>query len=208
MSPKYSRVLVPEQLRDFLISKAEEFLLDYYLKINTIFAKKRERMSKAKYWVDLLQLIPHPEGGFYKENYRSEEAFEDDENENFPSGRALATSIYFLMEAGDFSTFHRIKSDEVWHFYDGDPIEIFHFDFDGKLHCTVLGRNAEKGKMLTTVVPANLWFGSRPASGSSYSLVGCTVSPGFDFRDFEMAKKSELLREFPSHEAIIAELCR
>lgn len=165
-------------------------------------------MSKAEYWVTHLKLERHPEGGFYKEIYKSTEVFKNGNDSDFPEGRALATSIYFLLEAGDFSTFHRIKSDEIWHFYDGDPLEIFHIDFEGKMQRTVLGKNIENGEVLTTVIPATCWFGSRPANGSKFSLVGCTVSPGFDFRDFEMADKALLSREFPSHLSLIAELCR
>ena len=164
-------------------------------------------MSKAKYWIEKLSLEKHPEGGFYKETYKSREVFEGDDDE-FPSGRSLATSIYFLMERGDFSTFHRIKSDEIWHFYDGDPLEIFHIDDSGNLQKTMLGRAVEKGEVLTTVIPAGCRFGSRPMAGSAFSLVGCTVSPGFDFNDFEMATKQDLLKEYPEHGILIKELTR
>jgi predicted cupin superfamily sugar epimerase len=165
-------------------------------------------MSNAKYWVEQLKLERHPEGGFYKEVYKSVEVIKLGESIEFPNDRAMSTSIYFLLETGDFSTFHRIKSDEIWHFYEGDPLEIFHIDHLGKLHRTILGKNPELNEVFTTVVPANCWFGSRPLIGSSYSLVGCTVSPGFDFRDFEMADKIKLSREYPSHSPIIEELCR
>lgn len=184
------------------------FVCYYGGEINTNFAKTRERMRKAKYWIDQLGLIPHPEGGFYKEVYKSDAVFEGDNSDEFPEGRALCTSIYFLLEQGDFSTFHRILSDELWHFYGGEALEIFHIDDGGKLHTTLLGNDLENGETLQAVVPADCWFGSRPKQGSVYSLVGCTVSPGFDFRDFEMANKEELLTAFPEYKDLIKELTR
>jgi predicted cupin superfamily sugar epimerase len=161
-------------------------------------------MINASYWIEKLGLLPHPEGGFYKETYRSEGSIVLDNKKVRPH----STAIYFLMEAANFSAFHRIQSDELWHFYDGDPLEVFYFDKNGLLIRILLGSNPEKGEEMQAVVPAKAWFGSRPCDGSLYSLVGCTVSPGFDFEDFEMAKKNQLLMEYPEHAKIIEELTR
>uniref|UniRef100_UPI003F718BF3 cupin domain-containing protein n=1 Tax=Dyadobacter sp. TaxID=1914288 RepID=UPI003F718BF3 len=123
--------------------------------------------------------------------------------------RSVSTGIYFLLDARNFSAFHRIKSDEMWHFYAGDALEIFVIDpTTGKLHIIRLGSDPENGETFQAVVPAGAWFGSRPAAGSSYSLVGCTVAPGFDFHDFEMADRAALQAEYPEFQTLIAELTR
>lgn len=152
-------------------------------------------------------LQPHPEGGYYKETYRSEEKINTKEN-NFPNGRNYSTAIYFLIEKNNFSSFHRIKSDEIWHFYDGDALEVIEIDLKGNLIRTQVGRDLKNGQTYQYTVKAGHWFGSRVLSGGGYSFVGCTVSPGFDFNDFELAKRNELIQLFPQHEKIIVELTR
>ena len=112
------------------------------------------------------------------------------------------------MEQGNFSAFHRIKSDECWHFYAGHPLLIYVIDVDGKLTITTLGDDISQGQLFQYVVPANCWFASSPAKDSSFCFVGCTVSPGFDFADFELADSATLLILYPQHEKIIRELCR
>lgn len=153
-----------------------------------------------------LQLKPHPEGGWYKEVYRSAEKF--DGEDDFPKGRNFCTSIYFLLSGDNFSAFHRIKSDETWHFYAGDALEVIEIDGSGNEIKTKLGSNSSVGECFQYTVKAGHWFGSRVYSGGDYSLVGCTVSPGFDFRDFEMAKRDDLLSSYPSLSSIIKELTR
>ena len=154
-------------------------------------------------------LHPHPEGGWYTQSYRSTESIPAAAlPERFSGDRLFSTAIYFLLEQGNFSAFHRIKSDECWHFYSGDPLEIFILYTDGSLQVVTLGSSIEKGHHFQFVVPANCWFASRPAAESRYCFVGCTVAPGFDFADFEMAKVTELSQEYPSHLAIIETLCR
>ncbi len=117
--------------------------------------------------------------------------------------RNFSTAIYFLLEKDNFSAFHKIKSDELWHFYAGDSLEVIEITADGELKITELGPDN-----FQYCVPAGNWFGSRVKKGGSFSLVGCTVAPGFDFKDFEMAKRDELLKEFPGHANIIGELTR
>lgn len=164
-------------------------------------------MKKVDYWVNHLDLLPHPEGGFFKEMYRSEATVSADIMEAGMKGdRSLATGIYFLITAGNFSAFHRIKSDEMWHFYYGDPLIVHVIELDGTYTKLSIGLDLEKGQIPQAVVPAGAWFASE--SLGAYSLVGCTVSPGFDFKDFELAKKAELSQEFPKHAELIGRLCR
>ncbi len=160
----------------------------------------------AKQIIESLSLEPHPEGGYYKETYRSSTEIPAGALKEFPQKRNAATGIYFLLEEGDRSVFHRIKSDETWHHYDGDALEILELHNNGSLKVTLLGKNAAKGEQYQYVVPAGVWFASRPAAGASFALVGCTVAPGFDFADFEMAERDRLIQEFAAHETTITEL--
>ena len=153
-------------------------------------------------------LQPHPEGGWYKETYKSDEYISGSTlPERFGGSRVFSTAIYFLLEQGNFSAFHRIKSDECWHFYAGDPLVVYVMQLNGRLDIIHLGNDIEKGQVFQFVVPANCWFASRPAPGSTFCFVGCTVAPGFDFTDFELATASSLTALFPQHKAIIEELC-
>ncbi len=166
-------------------------------------------MENMRSIIQQLQLLPHPEGGYYKETYRSSDFIE---KENLPEGfsgnRAFSTAIYYLLPAGDFSAFHAIRSDECWHFYEGVALSIYVIHPGGNLQVIRLGRNLEDGEVYQAVVPANCWFASRPSASTGYSLCGCTVSPGFDFRDFRMAGKTDLLLQFPEHYQLISELTR
>lgn len=151
-----------------------------------------------------LQLQPHPEGGFYREVYRSEMQISP---EGFPGTRPVSTSIYYLLQQGDFSTFHRIASDELWHFHYGQDLLIHELGANGYT-CHRLGTSFEQGARLQVVIPAGSWFASEPAEGSAFCLAGCTVAPGFDFRDFELARAGELVRQYPDHATLIRRLCR
>lgn len=164
-------------------------------------------MKKVDYWVNHLDLLPHPEGGFYKEMYRSPLSVSADIMEEGLAGdRNLATGIYFLITEGNFSAFHRIKSDEMWHFYYGEPLIVHVIELSGKYTKLAIGLDIEKGQTPQALVPAGAWFASE--SLGAYSFVGCTVSPGFDFQDFELAKKAELIREFSHHSELIERLSR
>jgi len=166
-------------------------------------------MPTIKEIVDHYQMLPHPEGGYYKESYRSSETFSSlGLPDRFKGNRVFGTAIYFLLDQGNFSAFHRIQSDETWHFYAGQTLEIFVLHHDGTLQIIQLGNQMQQGETFQATVPAGAWFASRPAAHSTYSLVGCTVAPGFDFADFELAKADALVKEFPQHASIIRELCR
>jgi predicted cupin superfamily sugar epimerase len=146
----------------------------------------------ATYWIEHLKLSPHPEGGFYRETYRARGAFVPPDSSQ---PRSFSTAIYFLLRTEDRSMFHRIKSDEIWHFHAGGRLTIYILTEYGMVTQT-LGSELERGDQLQIVVPAHHWFGSMVTDGP-YVLAGCTVSPGFDFRDFEMARQTELLIQFP-----------
>ena len=164
--------------------------------------------ATAQSYIESLQMQPHPEGGFFRESYRSEQTMEVTAPGGGTQQRNVCTAIYFLLEAGNFSAFHRIKSDEIWHFYAGQALEVLELLPSGELRCTRLGPDILRGELPQYVVPANTWFASRVADGGTFSLVGCTVAPGFDFADFQLARRQELLEIFPQHRQIITELTR
>lgn len=166
-------------------------------------------MTTANDYVKSLGLQPHPEGGYFKETYRSTGTIPAASlPEGFTGDRHFSTAIYFLIEAGNFSALHRIKSDELWHFYAGDALEVIELHDDGTLKITAVGANTANGEVFQYMVPAGCWFGSRVRKGGTFSLVGCTVAPGFDFADFEMGNRDQLRQQFPQHEKVIGELTR
>ncbi len=157
--------------------------------------------------ISRLQLTQHPEGGWYRETFRAAEMIPAQGLPvRFGDSRAVSTAIYFLLERGDISALHRIKSDELWHFYSGTGLTI-HFITPGGEHQKLrLGSNIKSGESFQAVVPAGCWFGAEVSGGGEYSLVGCTVAPGFDFADFEMGNRGDLLAEYPEHTGIIRQL--
>ncbi len=159
--------------------------------------------------VSKFNLLPHPEGGYYRETYRSAESIPKHSLPGrFTGSRNFSTAIYFLLEEGNFSAFHRIQSDECWHFYAGGPLLVHVIHVTGEWETIKLGNDLAAGECFQYVVPAGCWFASEPAPGSTFSFVGCTVAPGFDFADFELADGGKLSKEFPPHEAMIKRLCR
>lgn len=161
----------------------------------------------AQEYIETLQMQAHPEGGYFAETYRSAEMVAGEALPGrFGGARTMSTAIYFLLESHHISALHRIQSDEVWHFYDGGPLDVFVIDPAGELYIIRLGRDMAAGEVFQAVVPAGCWFGSKPVAGTAFSLVGCTVAPGFDFADFELADPRALLADFPQHEAVIRQL--
>jgi uncharacterized protein len=156
--------------------------------------------------VKKLALTAHPEGGYYKEVYRSTHCLRGATLDSFDGDRNLSTAIYFMLEQGQKSVFHRIKSDEIWHHYLGQGLEIVELHEDGQVKITVLGKDILAGELLQYVVPAGVWFGARLAPNGRYALAGCTVAPGFDFGDFEMADRADLVRRHPNQKHIITML--
>ncbi|HVM84563.1 MAG TPA: cupin domain-containing protein [Candidatus Binatia bacterium] len=148
--------------------------------------------------VEKLNLTPHPEGGWFRETYRAAEQIAAAAlPRRFDGPRAISTAIYYLLEAGQCSKLHRIRSDEVWHFYAGGALIVVEIAADGTLRETRLGPDLEAGDVAQHVVPAGAWFGAHPAEGTGFALVGCTVAPGFDFADFELAERGRLLAAYP-----------
>jgi len=160
-------------------------------------------MNTPAFWIDRLQLLPHPEGGFYRETYRSPDAIPvAGLPAHFEDRRNFSTAIYFLLRSQDRSFFHRIKSDELWHFHTGACLSIYVLGQRG-LTVHKLGSDPDKGESLQVVIPANHWFGAKLSEPDRYTLSGCTVAPGFDFRDFELASRESLIKQFPSFDEII-----
>lgn len=163
----------------------------------------------ARQWIEHLGLTRHPEGGYYREVYRSQEIIKRAYlPERFSGDRCFATAIYFLLEGDDFSAFHRIRQDEIWHFYDGSPLTIHVISQDGGYSTLALGRDADAAQRPMAVVGAGDLFAAQVDEVSSFSLLGCTVAPGFDFADFDMPGRDQLLREHTQHRDIIETLSR
>lgn len=159
--------------------------------------------TTAAWWREKLQLTQHVEGGSFRETYRAPLVLQQ------PAGpRAASTGIYFLLEDGEFSAFHRIAYDEMWHFYDGVTLHIYEIKRDGTLHVHRLGRDIAQGEQLQLVIPAGSWFASSVEETGGFALVGCTVAPGFDFADFELAERAALSQLFPQHAGLIGMLTR
>lgn len=155
--------------------------------------------------IEHFQMPPHPEGGYYRETYRSPLTVTP-HGGGFDGDRLASTAIYFLLPAGSRSGFHRIRSDEAWHFYGGGPMTLIQLSPEGRLEEITLGTDLLRGHKVQHVVPAGYWFGGMPQTGTEYSFVGCTVAPGFEFRDFELAERGALTRMFPAHEKWIKQL--
>jgi predicted cupin superfamily sugar epimerase len=161
--------------------------------------------TKAKNYIKKLKLKKHPEGGYYKEVYRSGEIISGEHlPKRFKSSRNFSTSIYFLLEGKQFSAFHLLQSDELWHFYDGSDVIIYIVNEKGKLSKRKIGRGDDCN--FQVAIEKKNWFAAELENKKSYSLVGCTVSPGFDFNDFVIGKQEELLNQFPNHRKLIEKL--
>ncbi|MDR9441840.1 MAG: cupin domain-containing protein [Schleiferiaceae bacterium] len=155
------------------------------------------------------QLQPHPEGGYFRETYRSETTLPAEQLSGDHSGpRNLSTCIYFLLTAGNFSAFHRIQQDEGWHFYHGAPLLLHIITPEGHYQKHHIGTDFRAGQVPQYVVPGGCWFAAEVTTARAYSFIGCTVAPGFHFDDFELARRQELQAAFPQHQALIERLTR
>jgi len=159
--------------------------------------------------IETLGLQPHPEGGYFKETYRSSGVIPQKSlPDSFQGSRHYSTCIYYLLQSGDFSAFHKIRQDEIWHFYIGSPIDLYSISEDGHLTRTVVGNDINKDQIPQFVVPKNYWFAATVTLKDGFSLVGCTVAPGFDFKDFTLASREHLTKLFPQHSEIIKRFTR
>jgi predicted cupin superfamily sugar epimerase len=155
-------------------------------------------MTTAPDLIQQLHLQPHPEGGYYRETYRA--ALETTAESG--ARRNVSTAIYYLLEDDNRSHFHRIQSDELWFFHQGKPLDVLLLQ-NGQLTILTLGQDVAQGELPQAIVPAHTWFGARVKGGAGFALVSCTVAPGFDFADFELADRARLTGEFPDHAALI-----
>ena len=168
-------------------------------------------MTDAERWIARLGLVPHPEGGWFRETYRAADVIGRDAlPARFAGPRNVSTAVYFLITRDAFSALHRIRSDELWHFYAGDPVTLTRLDADGSGTLTTvrLGGDPAPDALPQVVIPAGAWFGAEVPAPGTFALVGCTVAPGFDFADFELGRRSELVARYPEHRAAIERLTR
>ncbi len=166
-------------------------------------------MNSAQYWIDQLRLEPHPEGGFYRETYRSDEhipatALPD----RYPNSRAFATAIYFLLTAEQPSCFHALLSDELWFFHSGNAVTLHSLSDEAGYKTILLGPEPSPHQQFSALMRAGTWFGATVDHPGSFALLSCVVTPGFDFNDFTLASRAQLLKEFPVHGAIIEALTK
>ncbi len=166
-------------------------------------------IESAKKFIEKLELNNHPEGGYYRETYRSDLLLPAELlHKKIKGSRNCATCIYFLLTSENFSAFHKINQDEIWHFYAGQPVTIQMIYPSGEHNSITIGLDLEKEIFPQYVVPAHTWFAAEIQDKDAYALVGCTVVPGFDYRDFKLAGRSELLALFPQHEELITRFTR
>lgn len=163
-------------------------------------------MPTAAFWIQHFNLRPHPEGGFYRETYRSTIEVENMDLRYGGQGkRRLSTSIYYLLRSGEKSKFHRLRSDEIWYFHYGSALKILIIDQEGNKHTRLLGANIEKAEHMQVLIPAGTVFAAEVIEKNSYSFIGCMVSPGFEFEDFELFSQDDLMQAYPQHSELIRE---
>lgn len=155
-------------------------------------------MHSARYWIETLTLTSHVEGGAFAEIFRSQE--------KDSAGKSIYTHIYFLLQQGQFSAFHRLQTDELWHFYAGGPLHIHQIEPGGTLRTQTIGNDPGMEQPFCALVKGQTWFAAEPAPGAEYSLCGCSMAPGFAYSDFELGNRNELLLQYPAHRDIIERL--
>lgn len=166
-------------------------------------------MTDAKQWIEALRLNPHPEGGYFRQTYRCPESIDKKHlPERFDGKRRISTAIYFLLQGSDFSAFHRLRQDELWHFYQGCFLTIHVIDEAGEYFRIGLGVDLRIGELPQAVVKSGWLFGATVDVPGSFALVGCTTAPGFEYADFEMPCRERLIDIYPQHRAIIQRLTR
>ncbi|GAB5523913.1 MAG: cupin domain-containing protein [Roseivirga sp.] len=159
--------------------------------------------NTAGYWIEQLEMIQHPEGGYFKETFRADEKTAAGQlPDRYSTDRSISTSIYFLLTTESVSNFHRLNSDEIWHFHTGGAARIHIISPEGVYGYKDIGTSLEDGQQLQVIIPRNSWFAAEVIS-EDYILVGCTVAPGFEFEDFELAERTQLSKEHPQLSSLI-----
>jgi len=171
---------------------------------------KLEAVNEVKELVKRFNLQPHPEGGYYARTFQSKDTVKSADKDRYDDEyRKAGTSIYYLLKNNDFSAWHSLKSDELWHYYTGCPIKIYVLDKEGNLTMHLLGNPLNnQDATFQVAIPAGNWFAAEIIDKTSYCLVGCTVNPGFEFRDFKLADRDALSKEFPQHSSLIRQFTR
>jgi uncharacterized protein len=166
-------------------------------------------MLTAEQIRQVLKMQPHPiEGGYFAETYRSAGTVPRAALSGYPGDRSLSTAIYYLLTPDTFSAMHRVRGDEMFHFYLGDPVEMLQLKPDGTAEVFVLGQDIASGMRLQHNVPGGVWQGSRLKAGGKYALLGTTMAPGFEYDDYETGKREELIERYPQHAQLITALTR
>ncbi len=193
-----------------LLKILDALLLKYHFNPLQDFEMKPDAINEVKELIKRFNLLPHPEGGYYARNFLSTDTVKSTNKERYnDENRSAGTSIYYLLQGHNFSAWHSLKSDEIWHHYTGSPVKIHVIDKQGNLTTHLLGNPLENPKAsFQVVITAGNWFAAEITDKTSYSLVGCTVNPGFEFKDFKLADRDTLSAEFPQHSAIINQFSR
>ena len=167
-------------------------------------------MLTAQQLIERLGLVPLTiEGGYFRETYRAAMTIAAGAlPDNYGGNRNVSTAIYYLLTLETYSAIHRVRSDEVFHFYAGDAVEMLQLTPDDGAHVVIIGNDLAAGQEPQVVVPAGVWQGCRLVRGGSWALMGCTVAPGFDYADFELAERTQLTGSFPEHAEMIAALTK
>ncbi|HEY7695444.1 MAG TPA: cupin domain-containing protein [Nitrososphaeraceae archaeon] len=156
--------------------------------------------KNAKFWIEKLKLQKHPEGGYFTSTYVSDKKIDLPDYDGF---RSTCTSIYYLLAGNQFASFHTIKSDEIWHFYSGSSLTLHMIYSNGEMEQILVGPNYDKGERFQVIIKSGCWFAATINDKKSYSLVGCTVSPGFDYRDWKIGDRRTLLEQYPQYSRLI-----
>ena len=154
----------------------------------------------AKLWIKKLKLQKHPEGGYFTNTYASDKKINLPDYVGF---RSTCTAIYYLLTGNQFASFHIMKSDEIWHFYSGSSLTLYIIDSKGEMKQILIGPNFDRGERFQVIIKSGCWFAVSINNRNSFSLVGCTVSPGFDYRDWKLGDRKKLLEQYPQHNKII-----
>ena len=163
-------------------------------------------MKNARYWIQNLCLCKHPEGGYFRETYVSKDAIGVCcLGSGYDGPRPVSTAIYFLLPGNEFSAFHRLRSDEIWHHYDGSSLTIHMLVQDGGYRKIRMGLDYKNGEQPQVLIPAGVWFAAHVNDKASFTLSGCTVAPGFNFRDFELGQRDELVKKYPEYKQLIVQ---